>query len=189
MGSTGIKIRFSKVKFCHQDSWPWVTPLTTSDVHELGIKLKLEKWSSRKHFRKLNWFSQTRKKFNFTKSSTKNSMKNFFQIENCLICTSFWNIWSIYSESLGFTYIITRKKFCSNSTFKGVGVDSKTVTIRKKTKIGHSSRDTCLTIFSIRYSESASKTTPLHKFWASSNKLQLFWFYLPEVPAKISVKN
>ena len=43
MGSTGVKIRFSKFKFCHQDSWPWVTPLTTFNTNEFGIKLKLRR--------------------------------------------------------------------------------------------------------------------------------------------------
>ena len=88
-----------------------------------------------------------------------------------------WNFSMIYIKSSGLLSIIKVKISRYSASFKGVGVNSKTLTFRKNSKIGYKSRDTGLTIFWYRYSESASKTTPPHKFWAISNELHIFQFF------------
>ena len=69
--------------------------------------------------------------------------------------------------------------------YKGVWVDSKSVTIGKIEKNSHNSRGAHRTIFSLRYLESSTKNTPSCQVWAISVQLRNFIFFSSKIPTKI----
>ena len=71
---------------------------------------------------------------------------------------------------------------------RGIWVDSKSVTAGKIEKNGHNSRDTHRTVFSFRYSESASKNTPSCRIWAFLMQLQNFNLFRQKFKQKFRKK-